>query len=135
MPGLFLLLLANLIIVLSGLLLVLKETRQRNLSVLFLILDENDEYLEDLLRYTVRKIKQKSLRNRLVIFYGISGPDTAAIVNRLAGGLSFEARGLWNGQETFSLLNLLDLREYDRKEKKRMIDCFYEKQKIEYQYS
>lgn len=135
MSGLFLLFLTNLIIGIFGLLLVLKETRQRNLSVLFLVLDENDKYVEDLVRFAIRKIKVKSMPNRLVIFYGFSGADTAAIVTRLAGDLSFEARDLWNCQAASSLSNILDLREYDRKEKKLMIEGFFEKQKLEYQYS
>lgn len=135
MFGLFLLVLTNLIIALSGLLLIIKESRQDNLSVLFLILDEHDNYLEDLLRYIIRKVKQEAIPNRLVIAYDISGPDTIGIISMLAHDLSFEARMMYDLPEINLLSNYLDLRkQVNRKEKRRSIKRFFRQQKIEYQY-
>lgn len=135
MLGLFLLVLTNIVIALSGLLLFIKESRQDNLSVLFLILDEHDNYIEDLSRYIISKVKQEAIRNRLVIAYDISGPDTIGIISMLARDLSFEACMIHDLQEISLLSNYLDLRkQVDRKEKKRLIKRFFREQKIEYQY-
>lgn len=135
MLGLLLLVLTNLIIALSGLLLIIKESRQENLSVLFLILDEHDNYIEDLLRYIIRKVKQEAIPHRLIIAYDISGPDTIGIISMLARDLSFEACMMHELPKMNLLSNYLDLRkQINRKEKRRSIKHFFKEQKIEYQY-
>jgi hypothetical protein len=140
MLGLIILALANLVIILYGINRVIKELRANQFHVLFILINENDNQLEDLLRFVIRQIRKKAISRRLVLLYEISGYQTEAIAERLARDLSFIVREINKYQRDRSIdgyldYNVLDLRGKDnRKEKRQLIESFIKGHRIvEYQ--
>jgi hypothetical protein len=141
MLGLIILALANFTIILYGILRISKELKDNNSGVIFIIIDENDDYLEDLLKFLLRQIRKQVVGKSIVILYEISGCQTETILEKLARDLSFIVREINQYQierANFCCLyyNVLDLRERDnRQEKRLLIEGFLQGCKIVNTYS
>jgi hypothetical protein len=141
MLGLIILALANFTIILYGILRISKELRDNKRGVLFIVIDEDDDYLEDLLKFLLRQIRKQVVGKSIVILYEISGCQTETILEKLARDLSFIVREINQYQierANFCCLyyNVLDLRKSDnRQEKRRLIEDFLQGCKIVSTYS
>lgn len=118
--GLLLLWFFDLLIIMYGLWRLRQGIRQQELPALFLLADE-EEYLEDLLRYTVGRMKKGGVPNRLVFLYEAEDIQTARAAAILAGKLSFitvdtglrgngrrhllDLRGMGSSREKYGLIN------------------------------
>ncbi|MDX9870865.1 MAG: hypothetical protein RBT41_00420 [Clostridia bacterium] len=121
----------NLGLIIYGIRRILEERRGSGLPAFFILLAEEDDYLEGMLRFLVGQMKQEEIANPLIVTYELSGYQSKAIADRCARDLSFIAWEIQKGENAEpSGPNLLDLRERGtRQEKLCLIKLFLRRQK------
>ncbi len=88
-----LLMLAGVIIItIFGLYKILKELKAGDIYTLYLIVKDQEDYVEGYLRNVVKRIKREGIPGRLVVLVGSSRDQTGEIVQRLSRKLSFIVR-------------------------------------------
>ncbi len=90
--GILLMLAGVIIITIFGLYKILKELKAGDIYTLYLIVKDQEDYVEGYLRNVVKRIKREGIPGRLVVLVGASRDQTGAIVQRLARKLSFIVR-------------------------------------------
>lgn len=135
MTGIVFLGFVNIFIVFYGVCSVRKAAREEALPEMLLVLREDDDYLEGLLRYYLQQIYKYMVINRIVILYEVTGRDTAAILTRYGLNMSIIVREI-NYLPKPCTPYMLDLRSCQtRREKCRLIKKFLRERQLLYQMS